>query len=122
MKNFIRVLSSLLLFAAFGFGQTILTNTTLSTAVSDSSTTFVVVASATGINAPSTQDNTKSTFLYVDRELMDVRAINSTTIQVVRGAEGTTAVPHASSAFVFVVPSLPLDLLPHHPARKLHQG
>src|SRR4051812_48181997 len=105
MKKTLKLFSSLLLFAGISFGQTILTNTTLGAAVADSNTTIVSVASATGINVPSSSDYTQSTFLYVDRELMDVRAKNGTTIQVVRGAEGTTAAPHVSGALVFVVPS-----------------
>jgi hypothetical protein len=105
MKKTLKLFSSLLLFAGISFGQTILTNTTMGAAVADSNTTIVSVASATGINVPSSSDYTQSTFLYVDRELMDVRAKNGTTIQVVRGAEGTTAAPHVSGALVFVVPS-----------------
>jgi hypothetical protein len=102
MKKLTLLFALLSSFAAFG--QTILTNTTLSAAVTSSSSQYIVLASATGVNAPSASDNTKQTFLYVDRELMDVRGVNGTTIQVVRGAAGTVATSHASSAFVFVVP------------------
>lgn len=98
--------------------QTILTNTTLSAAVPNtvqSTTTtglmgIVAVASATGINAPAGNttgvlNNITGTFLYVDRELMDVRGVNGTTITVVRGAEGTMGTSHASGALVFVIPA-----------------
>lgn len=85
--------------------QTILTQTTLSSAVADSSTRFFVVASATGISAPSTSDITKQTFLYVDRELVDVEAVSGTTITVRRGSGGSAAAPHAKSALVFVIPA-----------------
>lgn len=105
MKKTLTILSLVLLFASLSFGQAILANTTLSAAVTSSSAQYVVVASATGINAPSASDPTKATYLFVDRELMDVRAVSSTTIQVVRGAGGTVAAPHASSAFVFVIPA-----------------
>lgn len=84
--------------------QTILTNTTLSAAVSDGFAKTVVVASATGINAPSSSDYTKPTYLFVDRELMEVQAVNSTTITVTRGVSSTFAAAHASGALVFVVP------------------
>lgn len=99
------------------FGQTMLTMTTLSAAVpattSSASTTgqmsIVSVASATNIVAPSPVSaliatQAVSTFLYVDRELMDVRATSGTTITVVRGAGSTAATSHASGALVFVVP------------------
>jgi hypothetical protein len=107
MKNLktLSLLIALVFVASVGFGQTILTNTTLSSAMTSSSTQTAVVASATGINAPSTSDNTKATYLYVDRELMFVTGVNSTTITVIRGAEGTNAAPHAASAIVFVVPA-----------------
>lgn len=85
--------------------QTQLTITTLSAAMSTSYGTQLAVTSATNINAPSTSDNTKHTFLYVDREAMDVRSVNGTTITVVRGAEGTRAEAHASGAYVFVIPA-----------------
>lgn len=95
----------LLVLSAPANAQTLLTNTTLSVAVADGNARTVVVASATGITAPVSGDNTKDTYLYVDRELLDVRAVSGTTITVVRGANGTTAVPHAASAVVFVVPA-----------------
>lgn len=84
--------------------QAILANTTLSAAVADSSVQRIVLASATGVNAPSSSDFTKATYLFVDREVMDVTAVNSTTITVVRGAASSAAAPHASGALVFVVP------------------
>jgi hypothetical protein len=98
--------------------QTLLTTTTLSAAVPNtlqSVTTaglmgVVTVASATGITAPAGNtsgvlNNVTGTFLFVDRELMDVRGISGTTVTVVRGAEGTSATSHASGALVFVVPA-----------------
>ncbi len=85
-------------------GQTILTNTTLSAAVSSTDVQQIVVASATGINAPSASDYTKPTYLYVDREVMDVKAVSGTTITVIRGAVSSAAAPHASGALMFVVP------------------
>lgn len=117
------VLGLLLAVASLGFSQTILTNTTLSAAVPStlqSTTTagilsVITVASATGIAAPAGNtsgilNNITNTYLFVDRELMDVRGVNGTTITVVRGAEGTAATAHASGALVFVVPSAAMAL------------
>jgi hypothetical protein len=111
----------LLLAASTSFGQTVLTMTTLSAAVnggasSANSTTgnpsFLSVNSATGISAP--VPNTSSTtnyatseaqsYLFVDRELMQVKAVSGTTIQVIRGVNSTQSSSHASGALVFVVP------------------
>jgi len=97
--------------------QTILTTTTLSAAApaSQSSATttgqmaLVSVASATNITAPGPvtgliQAPAVSTFLFVDRELMDVRGVSGTSILVARGALNTMATSHASGALVFVIP------------------
>ena len=81
--------------------QTILTQTTLSAAVTTTSQTFVRVASATGITAT-------STVLYIadgQGELMFVNSVNGTTIGVTRGSNGgPTASTHPSGALVFVAP------------------
>lgn len=75
--------------------QTALTSTTLSAAVTDTKSTFIVVASATGFTAGSTK-------ALVDNELMDVRAVNGTLITVVRGVSGTKTAKHPSGATVYV--------------------
>jgi hypothetical protein len=100
MKNKLILLIAVVLLAASAFGQTATTSTTLSAAVSDSSGQQIVVASATNINAPSSSHSGSK--LYVDREVMDVTAVNGTTITVVRGATGTRATPHVSGATVYV--------------------
>lgn len=105
MKKLTITLSVILALASFALGQTILTNTTLSTAVADGNSKVIAVASATGINAPSSSDNTKATYLYVDRELLFVEAVNGTQLTVRRGASGTIGQAHASGANVFVVPA-----------------
>lgn len=105
MKKTLFTLSLVLALASGAFGQTILTMTTLSAAVTDSSAQRITVASATGINAPSAFDPTKSTFVYVDRELMDVEAVSGTTLTVRRGATETAGRSHASGALVFVIPA-----------------
>ena len=111
-----------LLVGASAYGQTILTNTTLSAAAANTSTsvTFtssnvsvVQLTSATGVSAPT--PNTGNTpglatsnaqsFLYVDRELMQVEGVSGTNITVIRGIGTTGAASHASGALVFVIPS-----------------
>ncbi len=103
--------------AASAFGQTILNNTTLSSAISTSSGRIVVVGSATGITAG-------SSYIYVDREAMFVNAVSGTTLTVQRGASGTVAAPHASSALVFVVPGAAagVALLPIDPQGSCTRG
>lgn len=98
MRNItkITILAALLLLVgAPVYAQTVLTPTTLSAAVSSGSIKTIVVASATGFTAG-------QTVAYVDRELMNVLAVNGTTITVARGMNGTAATPHASGAYVFV--------------------
>lgn len=99
------VFVGLLLAASLSFAQTILTMTTLSSAVTDSGAQKIIVASATGINAPSASDPTKATVLYIDREAMDVEAVSGTTITVIRGTNSTAGRIHASSALIFVIPA-----------------
>lgn len=92
------VLIGLLILAAPAFAQTATTSTTLSTAVSSTSGTSLVVASATNVEAGGQ--------LYIDRELMDVVSVNSTTVRVVRGAGGTKPSLHPASSLVYVATKL----------------
>ena len=110
-----------LLIPSIAHGQTILTTTTLSAAtgntVSSALTTgnlsVVSVTSATGISAPApntsntygTATSEAQTYLYVDRELMEVKAVSGTNITVIRGVSGTSAASHISGAVVFIVPA-----------------
>jgi hypothetical protein len=87
--------------------QTSLTQTTLSSAVTSASATSIVVASATGITAPSpfagnVAGGQAGTELIVDQEAMLVTAVNGTTINVVRGANSTIGSPHGSGSIVWV--------------------
>lgn len=87
----------ILLFAlciAVAFAQPTLTQTSLSSAVTSSTTQSLIVASATNITV------TPVTSLYIDKELMLVLGVNGTTITVARGQSGTAAVKHASGAMV----------------------
>lgn len=124
MKNTLKslfILIGLLAVTSSGFAQTILANTTLSATMPSSASTasttgnpsIAVVASATGISAPT--PNTSNTYgvatseaqsyIYVDRELMEVRAVSSTTLTVIRAVAGTAGSSHASGAIVLVVPA-----------------
>jgi hypothetical protein len=78
------------------FAQTATTETTLSVAVNSSQQT-ISVASATGFTAG-------STWAFIDRELVIVRAVSGTTISVIRGANGTRATGHISGSRVYVGP------------------
>jgi hypothetical protein len=108
-------------FASALHAQTLLTTTTLSAAagntVSSALTTgnlgIVSLTSATGVSGPSVNTgntaglatSNASTYLYVDRELMQVEAVSGTTITVVRGVGSTAAASHLSGALVFVLPA-----------------
>ncbi len=89
------------------YGQTALTQTTLSTAVTTTSQTTLQVASATGINAPQPFQTSGmagvSTQLYIDDEMLAVERVQGTLLTVQRGINGTRARTHASGANVFIV-------------------
>ncbi len=73
--------------------QSTITNTTLSTAMT--ATTFTAsVASASGASVGS--------FIYVDRELMQITAVSGTTLTVQRAQGSTGNQSHAASATVLV--------------------
>lgn len=109
MKTIKNILA-LAIFALFGvtaFGQVAMTTTTLSAAISSTATSFVI-ASATGVVAPSfavpNQPTGNQTVLYVDREAMFVTGINGTFVSVLRGYRNTVAEGHANAAIVYVGP------------------
>lgn len=124
IKKLILMLATLLGFVPFAGAQTLLTTTTLSVAqqgmgsVNGATPTgnmsIASVASATGITGPSPNTSLTSgiistseatTYLYIDRELEQVKGVSGTTVTVIRGIGGTSAVSHASGALVFIVPS-----------------
>ena len=123
MKKLLKsaVVALFLLVPSLAFGQTILSNTTLSAAASNSTSSaltsgnqsVVSVTSATGISGPApntgntygTATSESQTYLYVDRELMQVKAVSGTSVTVIRGVSSTGASSHASGAVVFIVPS-----------------
>jgi hypothetical protein len=101
--------------------QTLLTTTTLSSAVGNTASSalttgnlsVIAVASATGITAPTPNTgniaglatSNAATYLFVDGELMQVVGVSSTNITVIRGIGPTAASSHASGALVFIVPA-----------------
>jgi hypothetical protein len=117
--NFAKKLASLLVLmaglAALSFGQTALTQTTLSAAVSGPSmyngnsptiSGTVTLAACTGLAAP-ILPGTPSSILYVDREAMGIWTINTSSCvaTVSRGYLGTQASPHVSGAMVLYGPN-----------------
>lgn len=101
MTKLTKLSLALVCLAASAFGQTALNQTRLSAALSTSYGQNLVVASATGINAP---NGTTQTLLLIDTEAMFVTAVNGTTITVTRGYNSTAARPHISGARVLVGP------------------
>jgi len=78
-------------------------STTLSGALT-SSTTLISLASGTGVLTPSLSGANVGSILVVDQEVMQVTSAGSLTtlFNVKRGVLGTAAVPHATSAKVWV--------------------
>lgn len=123
IKKLLLSLGLLLAFAPLASAQTILTTTTLSSALAGMGSvngatptpnmSVLSVASATGISAPTPNTSLTSgliatsdaqEYLYVDRELMQVKAVSGTNITVIRGIGSTGSPSHASGAVVFVIP------------------
>lgn len=104
MKNTLKTLTlvAALFMAATAFGQTALTQTTLSGALTTSRQITFQVASATGITAPSYSGS--GSLLYVDQEAMAVVSLNGSYVTVQRGAAGTGAATHVSGAMVLIGP------------------
>jgi hypothetical protein len=96
-------LAAVVLLAGVAQAQTAPTSTTLAAALTDSSSQYVTLSSATGLTATSTS---AKTYALIDgRELVDVRAVNGAVARITRGLNGSRATAHASGAsFVFGVP------------------
>lgn len=96
MKKLTYILSFVLAqaLAVPALGQTIVSRTTFSAAVTTTSQNVVRVTSATGITA-------NNTVLFADGEAMFVNAVNGTAISVTRGQPSSRAVTHASGAVVW---------------------
>lgn len=113
-KKIARLLTLVAGLAGLSFGQTALTQTTLSSAVtgpafysggSPTIQTYVCLASVTGISAP-LLPGTPVSVIYIDREAMGVFTVNASTgcLTVNRGYLGTQASPHISGDMVLVAP------------------
>lgn len=92
--------AALLLGAVSVFAQIAPTQTTLSSAITTTTAQSMIVASATGFNTTDTPIGEK--VAMIDRELIRVRSVSSTTIQISRGWAGSSAATHASGATVTV--------------------
>lgn len=112
-----RLLVSLLLILGLTsavHAQTVLTSTTLSAAITGPADQQISIASTTNWVA---SGSTGQTFALVDREIMAVRTINTTSkvVQVTRGASATRPAPHISGATIWFIPS-PLAIQPYVPS------
>lgn len=122
MKN-LKYLIALLAVCAIApamYAQTMLLNTTLGSAtgntVSSALTTgnlgVINLTSVTGVSAPTPNagnvanvaTSNAASYLYVDRELMQVEAVSGNYVTVIRGVGSTSAASHVSGALVFVLP------------------
>jgi len=120
MNTLKRITLALVVLAALAGAQTKLGSTTLSQAIStaDPSTSVVglVGGTANSLNAivflAACNQTDMAAFnrvsapvkLLIDREAFDVQAINTTTcaVNVLRGTDGTSSLPHASGAVVYL--------------------
>jgi hypothetical protein len=108
MKTTIKLLIALLAIAALGFGQTILSTTTLGAAITTTNGTSLTLAS-TSTMANAGPVNQINTCLYIDAELFGVVTVTDSTHVVVQqrgrgcGAIGEGARPtfHANGATVY---------------------
>jgi hypothetical protein len=101
MRIITRITLLLAVVTGLAFGQAALTSTSLSAALSATSSTLTV-ASATGMTGPSAVQAV-TTVLFIDKEALAVRSISGTVISVQRGY-GTSISAHASGAQVYVGP------------------
>lgn len=114
MKQTVKALALftvLMALAGLSYGQTAMTQTTISAAVNGNGLfsgasvtldTSVTLASVTGVTAAN--NGAVATYLYIDREAMAVIGVNSTTkvVTVLRGQLGTFAAGHVSGTMVLV--------------------
>ena len=73
-------------------------STTLSAAISSTSSTSLTVASSTGFPVP--VSGTTQFQILIDSEIINVTAVSGTTWTIARGQDGTTAATHSSGAAV----------------------
>lgn len=125
MKTLTKLFATLAVLAALAIGtpaqQAFLGQTTLAAAVQGQylgsvsganvpAPTLIQVASVTSIvginpNLSITASQPNQTYIFVGREQMRVTAVNGTALTVVRGVNGTVAVPHPSGDMVLFGPA-----------------
>lgn len=88
-------------FASTSQAQVVLSNTTLSGAITSESATSFVLASASASSQATVGAPAAGNCLYVEHEMMQITAISSTRVTVIRGTGGTAANKHPTSAVVF---------------------
>lgn len=96
------VLVAVGLLSGVASAQTTLTSTTLSAAISDGQTRTMTIASASGWTASS---SAATTFALIDREVVGVEALSSTTVTISRGQFSTRATGHPSGTKVWFIPA-----------------
>ncbi len=82
--------------------QTTLTSTTLAAAITNANDQVMTITSASGWTATS---SSAQTYAIVDREVVGVRSISSTTVGITRGLFSTRATGHASGAKIYFIPA-----------------
>lgn len=117
--SFKKLLIVLFAVCSASFAQTAFTTTTLTTAITArgqnlgvGGTSSLLVGSTSGMFAPALNPSYGSiggltgpniTYLFIDKEVMRINAVPSSTVVVVeRGVQGTKAVNHAATAVVYV--------------------
>lgn len=104
MKNMIKIFALTLAIVTLSYGQTAITKTTISAAMTVGQST-IVLASATGVSVQAGAGNEIITGLYVDREFLRVVAlVSGTTYSVQRGQGSSRQTAHASGAVVWIGP------------------
>lgn len=103
LRSVAALVAALFLTAAPVLAQSVLTSTTLASAISDTSSTSMVIASATGWTASSASTEFGA---VIDGEYVRVRSISGTTIGISRGQSGTRAFSHVSGAIVYFGPAI----------------
>lgn len=91
---------ALLLGGAPLYAQTALNSTTLSAAITDTTSQYITVASATGFTLPLSGQT--QVYALIDKEIVAVRGVQGTSIQVARGQLSSRATTHLSGSVVLV--------------------
>jgi hypothetical protein len=105
------VLCGLLLAASMSFGQTILTMTTLASAVTSTSTTSIQLTSSTGLTAAASAIFVADTGSSGEAMFVNSVSASGGYVGVTRGYQTLgKARTHASGALVFIIPNTPAGL------------